>query len=98
MLLLLAQATDPISGGAGWVGAGLLGLVLSWLLWVHLPAKDKLIKDMLDTHYTRQDAAMAHFSESLKEVTGHCEQEMSMLIETWKGEVGKITEAMRKEK
>lgn len=32
---------ESISGGAGWAGAGLLGLVLAWLLLVHLPAKDK---------------------------------------------------------
>jgi hypothetical protein len=34
----LAQSSDPLSGGAGWVGAGLLGAVLAWLLFVHLPA------------------------------------------------------------
>lgn len=39
---VLAQVpTDPLSGGAGWVGAGLLGAVLAWLMFVHLPAKDK---------------------------------------------------------
>lgn len=39
---------DPISGGAGWVGAGLLGLVLGWLLILHLPAKDKQLKELQD--------------------------------------------------
>jgi hypothetical protein len=40
---MAADAVDPtsLSGGAGWVGAGLLGAVLSWLLLIHLPAKDK---------------------------------------------------------
>lgn len=33
----LAQNPDPISGGGGWVGAGLLGAVLSWLLLKYLP-------------------------------------------------------------
>lgn len=43
-LLLLAQAApDPVSGGAGFAAAGLLGSILAWLLFVHLPAKDKLI-------------------------------------------------------
>lgn len=47
MLMLLAQAADPLSGGAGWVGAGLLGCCLAWLFFVHLPAKDKLLLDLL---------------------------------------------------
>lgn len=42
---IVAAQTESLSGGAGWVGAGLLGLVLSWLLLVHLPAKDKLLRD-----------------------------------------------------
>lgn len=46
-ILLIAQATDPISGGAGWVGAGLLGLVLSWFLFIRLPVQDKLLKDYI---------------------------------------------------
>lgn len=49
-IVLVAQAPDPISGGAGWVGAGLLGLVLSWLLLKHLPDKDKQIKEMMSIH------------------------------------------------
>jgi hypothetical protein len=45
---MLAQTTDPISGGAGWVGAGLLGLVLSWLLLKYLPDKDRQLKELID--------------------------------------------------
>ena len=40
-LCVFGQIADPLSGGSGWIGAGLLGAVLSWLLFVHLPAKDK---------------------------------------------------------
>lgn len=47
-LLAQAQQVDPLSGGAGWVGAGLLGCCLAWLFFWHLPAKDKQIKDMND--------------------------------------------------
>lgn len=42
---LVAQASDPISGGAGWVGAGLLGMVLAWLLLKHLPDKDRQTRE-----------------------------------------------------
>lgn len=44
---LLAQV-DSLSGGGGWLGAGLLGLVLGWLLLRHLPEKDRQIKEILD--------------------------------------------------
>lgn len=49
-MIVLAQANPPgFAGGgeAGWVGTGLLGAVLSWLMFVHLPAKDKQHKEML---------------------------------------------------
>lgn len=45
--MLIAQQVDPLSGGAGWLGAGLLGAVLAWLCFVHLPAKDKQLKEMM---------------------------------------------------
>lgn len=48
MDFIFAQIADPISGGAGWVGAGLLGLVMSWLLMVHLPSKDKQLRELID--------------------------------------------------
>ena len=47
LFVQIAPAADPISGRAGWVGAGLLGLVLAWLLFWHLPAKDKQVADLI---------------------------------------------------
>lgn len=50
--LMYAQAQSDLqslSGGAGWVGTGLLGTVLAWLLGIHLPAKDKQIKEMIES-------------------------------------------------
>lgn len=40
-----STATETIAGGAGWVGAGLLGSVLAWLLFIHIPTKDKQAKE-----------------------------------------------------
>lgn len=51
---LVATASDPIAGGAGWVGAGLLGAVLMWLCWKHLPDKDKFIKEQQAAHDAQQ--------------------------------------------
>lgn len=50
-LALLAQV-DPsggLAGSSGWAGAGLLGLVLAWLLLLHLPRKDAQAQAMSDT-------------------------------------------------
>lgn len=60
--ILLAQipTTDAANIASGWIGVGLLGPVLAWLLWVHLPAKDKQIKDLLEV----QDKNTREFLES----------------------------------
>lgn len=50
---LFAQV-DSLSGSGGWLGAGLFGLVLAWLLLVHLPAKDKQLMDLIES----KDAAL----------------------------------------
>lgn len=46
--LLADVGTVDIGTGAGWAGAGILTGVLGWLLFVHLPAKDKQVKDSQD--------------------------------------------------
>ena len=80
MLELFAQA-EPLSGGAGWLGAGLLGAVLSWLLLVHLPSKDKQLKDLLES----KDKQLAEHlrlnneehSKQINAVVLHCKEEMN---------------------
>lgn len=64
---LLAQAADPISGGAGWIGAGLLGMVLCWVFFVHLPAKDKQVKELMEKCDTHNAAIADKFVADLKE-------------------------------
>jgi hypothetical protein len=66
-LLLLAQ-TDPISGGAGWVGAGLLGAVLAWLLLKHLPDKDAQYERMMATKDTQLKDLMDDKDKQIKEL------------------------------
>lgn len=55
---MLAQA-EPLGGASGWTGAGLLGLVLAWLLFKHLPDKDRMTTALVDKH----DAATAAIVE-----------------------------------
>jgi hypothetical protein len=45
---MLADVIDPLSGGAGWIGAGLLGAVLTWLFFMHLPSKDKQLRELTE--------------------------------------------------
>jgi hypothetical protein len=88
MLLALGE-TDPISGGAGWVGAGLLGLVLGWLMLKHLPEKDSFIKALIDASNARYDLLLTKcdaslesqrksFREALDLVVAHCKEEMEL--------------------
>lgn len=63
----LVAETDPVSGGAGWVGAGLLGLVLSWLLLKHLPDKDKQIERLIDGKDQAMVAVQNMFSSEQKQ-------------------------------
>lgn len=50
METIFSQVPDAISGGSGWIGAGLLGSVLGWLLLKHLPAKDAQLEKLISTH------------------------------------------------
>jgi PAS domain S-box-containing protein len=86
-LLMFAQVPDPISGGAGWVGAGLLGLVLGWLLLVHLPSKDKQLdavyaakaedtKDIAEKHEAAVRLLVDKHEAAIKKVVEHCDREI----------------------
>jgi uncharacterized membrane-anchored protein YhcB (DUF1043 family) len=66
LALPAAQAgTDTLSGGAGWVGAGLLGLVLSWLLFIYLPAKDKQLKEFNEAKDKQIGELVNHFETAI---------------------------------
>lgn len=78
---------DTLLSGSGWTGAGLLGSVLAWLLFRHLPAKDEQVKGMIerydaamdrliDRHEKSLTEARTEFRESLEAVVTHCEREM----------------------
>jgi hypothetical protein len=58
MMVFVVAQSDPISGGAGWVGAGLLGCVLAWLLLVHLPAQEKSRREMVASHEAEMAEAL----------------------------------------
>jgi ABC-type nickel/cobalt efflux system permease component RcnA len=61
--VVYAQSTgvEGLAGSAGWAGAGLLGLVLFWLLLKHLPEKDRQITELVARNDQRLDAQAAVF-------------------------------------
>jgi PAS domain S-box-containing protein len=75
MLDMIVAQGDPISGGAGWVGAGLLGAVLAWLLLRHLPAKDAQIERLVAAKDDTVKAMAEAYGVSLDKVIRHCEKE-----------------------
>ncbi len=64
----LVRAADPISPLAspieGYTAAGLFGLVLSWLLLKHLPAKDAQLERLITDHQKQvADITTGHHQE-----------------------------------
>jgi gas vesicle protein len=103
-----AAVTDPISGGAGWVGAGLLGLVLGWLMFIHLPAKDKQLKELIDVKDKQikdliddKDKALTEIvkakDDRIKEVMDAKDSRMHRLSEDFRGALDKVVEHCKEE-
>lgn len=68
MLLAQQPLPDPLSGGSGWAGAGLLGLVLGWLLLWHLPKKDEQILTLVESKDQALREQHEEFTATLKEL------------------------------
>ncbi|SRR6266446_8977556 len=95
-LPLLADI-DPISGGAGWIGAGLLGAVLCWLLLVHLPAKDKQIRELIDSHLKAEKEQRAEHAVMEKEQRADFHATLTQLLEFSRMQIGSLGDALRED-
>lgn len=98
LLLILGQSTpvtDPISGGAGWAGVGLLGLVLSWLLFVHLPAKDKQAEKKDERHAETVEALAKEFRAAVQDLTDSNKQAMQEFARHCEAEIDKVIDLLR---
>ena len=73
--MLFAQDASLLTGVGGWAGAGLLGLVLGWLLMRHLPAKDQQIKDFIESKDMLVKDMITEFKGALHLVVTHCRDE-----------------------
>jgi hypothetical protein len=109
LLILFAQIpTDPLSGGAGWVGTGLLGSVLGWLLFVHLPNKDKQILGLIESRDKLVEKLTADFRVSLdtlldkesrkdKELRDDFKQSLQKVVDHCEKEVSGTVESLKRE-
>lgn len=69
-IMFVVGQLDPniTSGASGWAGAGILGLVLAWLFFKHLPDKDAL----LERANTNKDAQIKAKDEQIEKlITSH---------------------------
>lgn len=105
LALAAPKAVDPLSGGAGWLGAGLLGLVLGWLLLKHLPDKDrqitKFIEDkdrhvvvMSEMYERKLNAIVASYEKESRETKEEFREALNSVLSHCDREVGRVTEAI----
>jgi hypothetical protein len=109
--VLFGEGMDPMAGGAGWagwVGAGLLGPVLGWLLFIYLPAKDKQLKEMIadkdalvtkliQGYETRLDTVSNVYRGDTKEMRDSFERALQSVLGHCEKEFTRIAEAVRTE-
>jgi Skp family chaperone for outer membrane proteins len=80
LFVLTAQVIAPpaLDGitGAGWVGTGLLGSVLAWIFFAHIPAKDKQVAEK-----DRQIIALIESRDAMvKELTATHQEAIKSLV------------------
>lgn len=89
----VVASADP-TGITGWVAAvasvGLLGPVLYWLCYKHLPAKDDLMKDMLAAKDAQMQQIITSRDDLLREQLGlernACQDRHRENLELWREE------------
>ena len=79
---LLAEdvSTTVLTGAGGWAGAGLLGMVLAWLLLKHLPAKDQQLKDLIDGHAAHVRDLVADHNARAEALHADCARELATTV------------------
>ena len=93
--LTFGQITDPISGGAGWVGAGLLGAVLAWLTLKHLPAKDAQLERIISNHLLAEAAQREHHFRLEEEQRKEYRETLNKIMDHSRTQVEGLAQALR---
>lgn len=93
MLLLLAQLND-LPGMSGWVGTGLLGSVLAWLLLRHLPEKDKQLMDLVKAKDDAVDSVVKAFRQEIGAERSACEKNTGIIAAS----IDKLADSVSRER
>lgn len=96
MLFGNGAGVDILAGSSGWAGAGLLGLVLAWLLLKHLPAKDLQIERLMAIHATDSKEERMVFKSSLDAVVKHCQEENQKIVDAFSEDLVGLKDAVKK--
>lgn len=74
-------ATDLGSVLAPWATSGLAGLILCWLFFWHLPAKDAQLDRQMASRDLLIKETRSDFKDALAAVVAHCDQEIARQAE-----------------
>ena len=85
IFMVIAQVSDSLSGGGGWLGAGLLGAVLAWLLGRHLPEKDRLMKELIESKDSLASKLTERFETAILEERRACDAKIAVIQEKMDG-------------
>lgn len=102
-LILLSQATtgdasipQAITGGSVALNVILAG-VLNWLLWIHLPNKDKQMKDLVDSKDIQMTNLLKRHDDLMKEKDERVERKLSAQQKVFETTLAVITDHCKEE-
>ena len=85
-VLLLANGPE-LSGAEGWVGTGLLGSVLGWLLLKYIPDKDKQFKTALDEKDARFLAYIEARDKQIEQLVEKKDRQVAEVVSAFKADL-----------
>lgn len=89
----LSTLPGDVLPGGGWAGAGLLGLVLWWLLFKHLPNKDQQIKELIGDH----NGMVSKKDEQITGLISTQERKIENLSDTFQKALSTVVEHCKEE-
>lgn len=96
MQLVLFAQDALLAGTSGWIGTGLLGTVLAWLMLKHLPDKDKQLKEIMDSKdrllMEQHKLLNDEHAKQVNLVVQHCKTEMEGVHSLFKTEMADLGE------
>lgn len=107
-VLVLQALPETPAGWVGWASALTSGAILYWLLFWHIPAKDKWIETIIATKDAqlreeisrsdkRMDAMATVFKAEMESSRSEFKDSLDAILSHCKDETGKMMEAVRTE-